>query len=206
MLDLPIDGAVRAIETLLYSISTLLYLPVLLGIAALTLHMLVCLGTFAAEWNERRRGVRVLVDAATAQMRAAAAQHGHPPLDVRLERLVQRTDAAGVRRLDAVRFVVRVGPALGLMGTLIPMGISLAGLAQGNLPKMAESMTTAFTATVVGLACSVTAYVLTLAREHWLRNDLTDVAYAAETLLAEQADLEAEGAAPAPPQLLRSGG
>ncbi|CAN7348260.1 MotA/TolQ/ExbB proton channel family protein [Pseudoduganella sp. LjRoot289] len=205
MPDLPIDGAVRAIETLLYSISTLLYLPVLLGIAALTLHMLVCLGTFVAEWNERRRGVRVLVDAATAQMQAAAAQQGNPPLEVRLERLVQRTDAAGVRRLDSVRFVVRVGPALGLMGTLIPMGISLAGLAQGNLPKMAESMTTAFTATVVGLACSVTAYVLTLAREHWLRNDLTDVAYAAETLLAGQAGLEAQ-AVPAAPHLLRSGG
>ena len=79
-----------------------------------------------------------------------------------------------------------VGPALGLMGTLIPMGISLAGLAQGNLPKMAESMTTAFTATVVGLACSVSAYVLSLVREHWLRSDLTDIAYAAESLLAEQ--------------------
>jgi len=91
-----------------------------------------------------------------------------------------------VRRLDGVRFVVRVGPALGLMGTLIPMGISLAGLAQGNLPKMAESMTTAFTATVVGLACSVAAYVLSLVREHWLRSDLTEIAYAAESHLAAQ--------------------
>jgi hypothetical protein len=98
--------------------------------------------------------------------------------------VVQRADASGVRRLDGVRFVVRVGPALGLMGTLIPMGISLAGLAQGNLPKMAESMTTAFTATVVGLACSVSAYVLTLVREHWLRSDLTEIAFAAEALLA----------------------
>jgi biopolymer transport protein ExbB/TolQ len=72
------------------------------------------------------------------------------------------------------------------MGTLIPMGISLAGLAQGNLPKMAESMTTAFTATVVGLACSVSAYVLSLVREHWLRSDLTEIAYAAESHLAAQ--------------------
>jgi biopolymer transport protein ExbB/TolQ len=202
MFDLPVDGAVRAVETLLYSISTILYLPVLLGIAALVLHMLVCLGTFVAEWRERHRGVRVLVDAATAQMEAAAAQDIPVPLDARLERLVQRTEAAGVRRLDGVRFVVRVGPALGLMGTLIPMGISLAGLAQGNLPKMAESMTTAFTATVVGLACSVCAYVLTLAREHWLRNDLTDVAYAAEALLAGQAAAVAQDG----PHLVRNGG
>lgn len=187
MLNLPTDAAVHSIETLLYSISTVLYLPVLLGIAALVLHMLVCFGTFGAEWLERRRGVRVLVATAKQEMVAVlTAQEGEPGLDARLERLVQRADANGVRRLDAVRFVVRVGPALGLMGTLIPMGISLAGLAQGNLPKMAESMTTAFTATVVGLACSVSAYVLSLVREHWLRTDLTEIAYVAESHLVAQ--------------------
>lgn len=185
MPNLPADAAIRAIETLLYSISNVLYLPVLLAIAALTLYMLVCFGTFGAEWLERRRGIRMLVATAKHEMAAVmTAREGEPGLDARLERAVQRADAAGVRRLDGVRFVVRVGPALGLMGTLIPMGISLAGLAQGNLPKMAESMTTAFTATVVGLACSVCAYVLSLVREHWLRSDLTDIAYAAEALLA----------------------
>ncbi|TFW19161.1 MotA/TolQ/ExbB proton channel family protein [Duganella callida] len=185
MPTLPTDAAIHSLETLLYSISNVMYLPVLLGIAALVLHMLLCFGTFGAEWLERRRGVRMLVATARQEMNAAlTAQEGDPPLDARLERVVQRADTAGVRRLDGVRFVVRVGPALGLMGTLIPMGISLAGLAQGNLPKMAESMTTAFTATVVGLACSVTAYVLTLVREHWLRSDLTEIAYQAESLLA----------------------
>ncbi|GGB85112.1 MotA/TolQ/ExbB proton channel family protein [Pseudoduganella buxea] len=188
MFDLPADGAVRTVESLLYSVSTLLYLPVLLGIAALALYMLVCLGVFAGEWRERRCGVRMLVDAARAQMLACAADGdgddaAAAPLDARLERIVQRADGLGLRRLDRVRFVVRVGPALGLMGTLIPMGIALAGLAQGNVPKMAESMTTAFTATVVGLAGSVLAYVLALAREHWLRADMTDVAFCAEEIL-----------------------
>jgi hypothetical protein len=43
---------------------------------------------------------------------------------------------------------------------------------------------------------------LTLAREHWLRNDLTDVAYAAESLLAGQAAVVAQDG----PHLVRSGG
>lgn len=188
MPELTSNLAVHGIETLLYSISTMLYLPVLLAIAALVLYLLLCLGSFGGEWFERRRGVRQLLAAAQAEMAAAvAALDAAPALDARLELIVQRAEAGGARRLDAVRFVVRVGPALGLMGTLIPMGISLAGLAQGNLPKMAESMTTAFTATVVGLACSVAAYLLTLAREHWLRADVCDVAYEAETLLARHA-------------------
>jgi hypothetical protein len=68
MFNLPVDAAIGSIETLLYSISNVLYLPVLLGIAALVLHMLVCFGTFGAEWLERRRGVRVLVATARQQM------------------------------------------------------------------------------------------------------------------------------------------
>jgi biopolymer transport protein ExbB/TolQ len=192
MPHLSADWALHAIESLLYSVSTLLYLPVLLALAALALYLLACLGGLAGEWVERRRGIHALVVAAEAQMAAVvAATETQPALDTRLECVVQKADADGLRRLDTVRFAVRVGPALGLMGTLIPMGISLAGLAQGNLPKMAESMTTAFTATVVGLACSVTAYLLTLAREHWLRTDMTEIAYAAETLLQRHASAAA---------------
>lgn len=175
-------GAIRVVESLLYSVSTILYLPVLLGIVVLATYMLACLGIFLGEWRERRGGRRVPVDAAHAAL-ASAVREGGGLLDARLERIVQAAEGAGLRRLDAVRFVVRVGPALGLMGTLIPMGIALAGLAQGKLPKMAESMTTAFTATVVGLACSVLAYALALVREHWLRADMLDIAFAAERAL-----------------------
>lgn len=181
-----IDSVVQLIETLLYSISTILYLPVLAALVLLVLYMLLCLGGFAGEWNERRRGLRAMVASAEADMAAmVAVSKEHSILDAKLGYIVQKADVDGSRRLDRVRFAVRVGPALGLMGTLIPMGISLAGLAQGNLPKMAESMTMAFTATVIGLGCSVTAYLLTLAREYWLRIDIADIAHAAETLLTK---------------------
>lgn len=183
--------AVRAIETLLYSISTMLYLPVLLALVLLALYLLACLGGFTGEWIERRRGTRSLVAAAVRRMDSAASLADAAAFEMSLEAIVQQADADGLRRLDTVRFAVKVGPALGLMGTLIPMGISLAGLAQGNLPKMAESMTTAFTATVVGLACSVVAYLLTLAREHWLRTDMTAIALAADTLLLAHAPTHA---------------
>ena len=128
MPDPTFDGAVRAVETVLYSVSSVLYLPVLVAIAALLLYMLACLGAFLGEWRERRRGARLLVDGARAAIDTCVRESAMP-LDAHLERIVQSAEGAGLRRLDAVRFVVRVGPALGLMGTLIPMGIALAGLA-----------------------------------------------------------------------------
>ena len=51
------------------------------------------------------------------------------------------------------RLLVKVGPSLGLLGTLIPMGTALASLATGNLDAMAGQMVVAFTTTIIGLAC-----------------------------------------------------
>ena len=98
------DGAVRAVETVLYSVSTVLYLPVLVAIAALLLYMLACLGAFLGEWRERRRGARLLVDGARAAIDTCVRESA-VPLDAHLERIVQSAEAAGLRRLDAVRFV-----------------------------------------------------------------------------------------------------
>lgn len=41
---------------------------------------------------------------------------------------------------------------LGLMGTLIPMGPALVGLASGDIVSMAYNMQVAFATTVVGMA------------------------------------------------------
>jgi biopolymer transport protein ExbB/TolQ len=103
-----------------------------------------------------------------------------------MERLLQTTELVQVKSLDMIRFVIRVGPALGLMGTLIPMGISLSSLAQGDLPKMAGSMVTAFTTVVVGLACSIAAYLMSLVKEKWVRADMREMEYLTELMLRKR--------------------
>lgn len=45
----------------------------------------------------------------------------------------------------------KLGPIVGLMGTLIPMGPALQGLANGNIQQLASQMQVAFTTTVIGL-------------------------------------------------------
>ena len=69
------------------------------------------------------------------------------------------------------------------MGTLIPMGISLSSLAQGDMAKMAGSMVTAFTTVVVGLGCSVAAYLMSLVKEKWVRADMREMEFMTELAL-----------------------
>ena len=56
------------------------------------------------------------------------------------------------KQLSKHRLLIKFGPILGLMGTLIPMGPALVGLASGDIASMASNMQVAFATTVVGMA------------------------------------------------------
>jgi biopolymer transport protein ExbB/TolQ len=102
-----------------------------------------------------------------------------------LAHLLMEQEGRARKRLDAARTMVRVGPSLGLMGTLIPMGSSLASMATGNLEAMAGQMVVAFTSTIIGLATGTLAYVVAAARHHWVNETVRDERYLAEHVARE---------------------
>ena len=89
--------------------------------------------------------------------------------------------------LSGSRMLVRVGPSLGLIGTLIPMGTALAALASGNLEAMAGQMVVAFTTTIIGIACGTVAFVVLTIRQHWVNETVREQRYLAERVVNELA-------------------
>jgi len=173
-------------ETFLYVVSSALFYPVIVALILLIFWIAISSGGILREYVERKQGnlsslsryKKVLESEITSSSR-----RGDSHLDIRLEKLLQEEEHGLVKSLDRVRFIVRVGPAIGLMGTLIPMGIALSALAQGDMPGMAGRMVTAFTTTVVGLACGVTAYMLSMVKEKWVRADMREMEYLTELAL-----------------------
>jgi biopolymer transport protein ExbB/TolQ len=104
-----------------------------------------------------------------------------------LEHLVLASEEGVRRQLSGSRLLVKVGPSLGLLGTLIPMGTALASLATGNLEAMAGQMVVAFTTTIVGLACGTAAYVILSVRQHWVTETVREQRFLAERIAAELA-------------------
>jgi biopolymer transport protein ExbB/TolQ len=102
-----------------------------------------------------------------------------------LEHLVLEREERVRRPLNLARMMVRVGPSLGLIGTLIPMGSSLASMAAGNLEAMAGQMVVAFTSTIVGLATGTLAYVVAAARQNWVTETVREQRYLAEQIARE---------------------
>jgi biopolymer transport protein ExbB/TolQ len=176
------ENSTNFIETFLYSVSTFLYYPVLTTVAAFCLYAIFLLGTFTREWRERKAGEFPALKSYQQALQKLLENKGlnEELKQAHVERLLQITELEQISQLDKVRFMIRTGPALGLMGTLIPMGTALASLAEGNIPNMAGSMVNAFTATVAGLASSVVAYLIALMREKWLRADIREMEFHTE--------------------------
>lgn len=83
-----------------------------------------------------------------------------------------RLDACGLagrarRRIDRADLLARVGPMLGLMGTLIPLGPGLAALSRSELDVLAEAVTVAFNTTVLGLLAGILGFVIGRLRRRW---------------------------------------
>ncbi len=102
-----------------------------------------------------------------------------------LEHLVLEREERVRRTLNGSRLLVKVGPSLGLLGTLIPMGTALASLTAGNLEAMAGQMVVAFTTTIVGLSAGTVAYVIQVVRHGWVNEAVREQRYLAERLAGE---------------------
>jgi biopolymer transport protein ExbB/TolQ len=98
------------------------------------------------------------------------------------EKIVRDAELAWQAELDRLRAIVRFGPTMGLMGTLIPLGPALVGLAAGDLESMAHNLVIAFATTVVGLLAATLASTALGIRQRWYRADALLIHFAARRL------------------------
>ena len=198
------------LQAIIYAISSSLLYPVMVLLIVLVVWMVVFAGGFFAEWIGRKR-LKKSVDI-TQHLRVIQRQkklpedvEKHLPLHVRVyvqklilllqnrddffqekvEALIQEKEMKLMKEVDRTRLIVRIGPSLGLMGTLIPMGIGLAALTQGNIAQMSSSLIIAFTTTVVGLSIGILAYLFTTIKSRWVQEDIRDIELITEAMVRE---------------------
>ncbi len=156
------------IELSMYQLSQLFLIPTLLLIAALFLYAFWVLGEFALLAYYRRRG------------------QGRPLVSLFRQNLGLSTDQLDIiahKQLETPRIASRVTPMLGLVATMIPMGPALKSLSDGNLAKVSDNLTVAFSAVILALiAASITYWVVNI-RRRWLAEEILEI----ETMRSQQA-------------------
>jgi biopolymer transport protein ExbB/TolQ len=194
-------AATDSLAEALARIAASLRIPVLILALLVLLVCAVEAGRFAIELLSRARAGRTALRRVAREVVAnptqAAALSARAPSsacrDALLEiaRAVLAGEHAGIehaladyelsvqRRLDHTRILVRAGPALGLMGTLIPLAPGLVALGHGQVSTLAADLRTAFAATTIGLLVGTVAFALTLTRTRMYSEDLTALERAA---------------------------
>lgn len=182
-------------ESLIYTlswISTALQVPVVVAILYLLVRGLLALGGFYGQWSDRlrrRHHMGTLADIPATQLldtleqacvrpkdalrQALQALRKAPADPVWHERVVTEFELAVDQRLALFRTMTRIGPLLGLMGTLIPLGPALVALAGGDIAVLARKMEVAFATTVVGLVIGAIGFMLHQTTQRWAMDDLS---------------------------------
>ncbi|NIG56475.1 MotA/TolQ/ExbB proton channel family protein [Chitinophaga sp. Cy-1792] len=94
--------------------------------------------------------------------------------------------------LDKYRTLSKTGPILGLMGTLIPMGPALGGLAAGDVATMSQQMQLAFNTTVMGLVIGTIGFLLLQTKQRWYIADLTKMEFLNDIIQQQHETVQAE--------------
>lgn len=98
-------------------------------------------------------------------------------------KLIENEEGLTDKSLEITDIITRIGPTLGLMGTLIPLGTGLAALGSGDVNTLSESLIVAFDTTVVGIGSGALAYVISKLRNRWYEEYLSNLDVLSDAVL-----------------------
>ena len=186
----------KNLSYLLRSLCGSMKFPVILILLLLAAATVILLGTLIAELFTERRHLKVVMPEIMDQIEdgqipteACIEQSGllkrqkralieltkHPDMsEVTREALAVRLLEEEKNRYDTLvrmsDLIIKLGPALGLLGTLIPLGPGIIALGQGDTLLLSQSLLTAFDTTIAGLVCAAVCTVISAVRKKWYGN------------------------------------
>lgn len=192
----------NTISNILYWISTGLLVPVIVLLIFFFVRALILIGAFFGQYlNQKRTAtkfydrIRNLTPATLPEFTASLPETpasitmayakkiiGERGNNAKIELLLAEYEIEAHKNIATSKVLTKMGPILGLMGTLIPMGPALVGLASGDIASMAYNMQVAFATTVVGLVVSGIGFLTQQVKERWAISNLTILEYLADVV------------------------
>lgn len=198
----------NVISNILYWISTGLLVPVIVLLIFFFIRAIILIGGFFGEYlNEKREastlcaGIKKLTPAMVEEFAKSLPEKPNSVMaayarqiineagnESKTDLLLSEYEIRADKNIATSKVLTKMGPILGLMGTLIPMGPALVGLASGDIASMAYNMQVAFATTVVGLVVSAIGFLTQQVKERWAVRNLAILEYLAA--IVKQANTE----------------
>ncbi len=106
----------------------------------------------------------------------------HEPSVAYSDFLISNFENEAEKDISTSKLLAKIGPVLGLIGTLIAMSPALTGLSSGDISGMAYNMQVVFATTVVGLVVSLIGLVTLQFKQRWYAKETNNLDYIAQIL------------------------
>ncbi len=188
------------ITNILYWLSTGLMIPVTLFLIIFFIRSIIMIGGFYGAYIARTK-VNVKIhkqldtmtnqeflagldsyNANKSQLIASLQKIKSTNNNAMIDKIVGDYEIIADKELGRSKLLVKLGPMLGLMGTLIPMGPALVGLATGDISSMASNMQVAFATTVIGIIIGAIGFITLQVKQRWVADDMNILDYVSETV------------------------
>ncbi len=189
------------ITNILYWLSTGLMIPVTLFLIIFFLRSIIMIGGFYGAYISRTKvNVKINKELSNTEVNAflgtlASYDQNKSPLinyltriaevkgnNAMVDKVIGDYEILADKELGKSKTLVKIGPMLGLMGTLIPMGPALVGLATGDISSMASNMQVAFATTVIGIIIGAIGFITLQIRQRWVADDMNILDYIGESV------------------------
>ena len=105
------------------------------------------------------------------------------PSEAYSEYLISNFETEADKDLSISKILAKIGPVLGLIGTLIAMSPALVNLSSGDVSGMAYNMQIVFATTVIGLVVSMAGLITLQFKQRWYSQESNHLFYISQILI-----------------------
>ena len=105
------------------------------------------------------------------------------PSEAYSEYLISNFETEADKDLSISKILAKIGPVLGLIGTLIAMSPALVNLSSGDVSGMAYNMQIVFATTVIGLVVSMAGLITLQFKQRWYLQESNHLFYISQILI-----------------------
>lgn len=201
------------ISKILFGIANSLLIPDIILLILLFIRSIILCGSFYGQFVTKRKNDKAMqgvIDDLKARpirdLKVALPERDNAPVIPYMREILregQDEDFAEytisnfenyvVKDLSKSRLLAKIGPVLGLVGTLIAMSPALVGLSTGDIAGMAYNMQVVFATTVVGLVISSVGLITLQYKQRWYEKDVNNLLYVSRILQQRALEKEDDG-------------
>lgn len=193
----------ESVSTVLFWVANSLLIPDIILLLLLFIRAIILLGSFYNQYMIKKRNDKDIISKikdlnirSLDNLKEVLPQYNNSlfvkylrlllELDVNNETVnyvINNFENEATKDLSTSQLLSKLGPVLGLIGTLIAMSPALVGLSDGDISGMAYNMQVVFSTTVVGLVISAIGLVTSQYKKVWYDRDVNNLDYVSQLLL-----------------------